>query len=353
MSSRFTYEALPMRVVFGDGSLQQLPAEAERLDIGRCLVLCTPGHQELGTSAAEILGDRTAGIFAGARMHVPVETAEAAVRAATDHRADSCVAIGGGSAVGLGKAVALTHGLPLIAVPTTYAGSEMTPIWGLTDATRKRTGRNRKVLPRSVIYDPRLTLALPADVSAASGLNAVAHAVEALYAPDRSPITSLWAEDAVKTMASALPAVVSNGADVAARSAALRAAWLCGACLGATTMGLHHKLCHVFGGTFDLPHAATHAVLIPHVASYMIAREPEAAAALSRALGDDPVTALHELADLTGAPRTLGELGIEEADLATVIDQTVAAVPVSPDELRALLLDALHGVSMNYTAESG
>jgi maleylacetate reductase len=343
MSEHFIYDALPMRVVFGVGSLQQLPSESEKQGLTKVLVLCTPGHRELGETAATLLGDRAVGVFAAARMHVPVKSAGAATRAAREAAADGCVAIGGGSAIGLGKAVALASDLPVIAVPTTYAGSEMTPIWGLTEHSRKRTGRDRKVLPRSVIYDPELTLGLPPMVSAASGINAIAHAVEALYAPDRSPVTSLFAEEGVRSLASALPALVADGDDIGARTAALRGAWLCGACLGATTMGLHHKLCHVFGGTFDLPHAETHAVLLPHVAAYMLARDSAANAALTRALGGEPAAAIAALADHVGVPRTLGELGIREADLETVVEQTVKHFSITADELRAMLLDALHG----------
>lgn len=341
--SPYTYEALPMRVVFGANSLSRLTDEAELLGLRRLLVLCTPGHQRLGERAANVLDNRAVGVFAGARMHVPVETARKATISATESGADGCVAVGGGSAIGLGKAVALGAGLPVIAVPTTYSGSEMTPIWGLTEHDRKRTGRDRKVLPRSVIYDPELTLGLPADVSAASGFNALAHAVEALYAPDRSPITSLFAEEGVRSLSSALPAVVSDGSNVAARSDALRGAWLCGVCLGSTTMGLHHKLCHVFGGTFDLPHAATHAVLLPHVIAYILTDEPEAEAALTRALGGDPVHQMITLAAHIGNPRSLGELGVEETDLDTVIDQTVAAVAIPPEDLRTLLVGAVRG----------
>jgi maleylacetate reductase len=345
LTEQFVYDALPMRVVFGVDSVQRLADEVEHLGLTRVLVLCTPGHRELGEHASALLGEHGAGVFAGARMHVPVESANAAAQAATEVAADGCVAIGGGSAIGLGKAIALARDLPVIAVPTTYAGSEMTPIWGLTERARKRTGRDRKVLPRSVIYDPLLTLGLPTDVSATSGLNAMAHAVEALYARDRSPITSLFAEEGVRSLASALPAVVDDGNDLQARSDALRGAWLCGACLGATTMGLHHKLCHVLGGTFDLPHAATHAVLLPHVAAHMLAREPEAEAVLARALGGDPVDAIVTLADRIGAPRTLGELGVRESDLDTVIEQTSGHYSITADELHGLLLGALRGVS--------
>ncbi|HYO36849.1 MAG TPA: iron-containing alcohol dehydrogenase, partial [Geodermatophilus sp.] len=183
----FTYQALPMRVVFGPGVLAELPAEVAALGLTRVLVLCSPEQEDTGRMVAAALGDRAAGVLAEARMHVPVEVAARARDRARELGADGCVAVGGGSAVGLGKAIALEHGLPVIAVPTTYAGSEMTPVWGLTEAGEKRTGRDLRVLPVSVVYDPELTLSLPAAMSATSGINAVAHAVEALYAPDATP----------------------------------------------------------------------------------------------------------------------------------------------------------------------
>ena len=255
MTRSFTYQALPMRVRFGIGALRRLPDEVAALGLTRVLVLCSPEQEATGKLVAEALGDRAAGVLPEARMHVPVEVAHRARTLATELGADGCVAVGGGSAIGLGKAIALEHGLPVIAVPTTYAGSEMTPIWGLTDGGAKRTGRDPRVLPASVLYDPDLTLTLPAGLSATSGMNAIAHAVEGLYAPDASPIISLMAEEGVRALATALPRVVADGADIDARAEAQYGAWLCGAVLGATTMSLHHKLCHTLGGTLDLPHA--------------------------------------------------------------------------------------------------
>jgi maleylacetate reductase len=249
-------------------------------------------------------------------MHVPVEVADRAVEAARAVGADGCVAVGGGSAIGLGKAIALRTGLPLIAVPSTYSGSEMTPVWGLTEGGAKRTGRDRSVLPRSVVYDPELALSLPVGLSVISGVNAIAHAAEALYAPDISPLIALTAQEGVRAMAGALPAVAADSQDVEARSRALYAAWLCGTTLGATTMGLHHKLCHVLGGTFGLPHAETHTVVLPYVLAHNAPAAPEAMAALGRALDtDDAPRALRELAGRLGAPRSLAELGLREADL--------------------------------------
>jgi maleylacetate reductase len=351
--SPFTYEALPMRVVFGAGSLRELPQEAERLGLRRLLVLSTPGQRALAEHAVTLLGEASAGLFAEARMHVPAHVADAARMAARDAGADGYLAIGGGSTVGLGKAVALQSGLPVICVPTTYAGSEMTPIWGLTENGRKRTGRDRAVLPRSVVYDPELTLHLPVEVSVTSGFNAVAHAVEALYAPDASPIVSLMAEEGVRSLATALPAVAADPLDLQARTDALRGAWLCGACLGATTMSLHHKLCHILGGTFDLPHAATHTVLLPYVAAFNLPAAPAAEQALRRALATDaPPTHLARAGAELGAARSLAELGLTEHDLGEVIAQALAQTqaqpyanprPVTAEGLHSLLTDALRG----------
>jgi maleylacetate reductase len=345
----FTYQALPMRVVFGAGALRTLPEEVAALGLSRVLVLCSPEQADTGRLVAAALGDRAAGVLAEARMHVPVEVAARARDLAVELGADGCVAVGGGSAVGLGKAVALEHGLPVIAVPTTYAGSEMTPVWGLTQDGEKRTGRDERVLPRSVVYDPELTLTLPAEMSATSGMNAIAHAVEGLYAPDATPIISLMAEEGARALAAALPRVVADGTDIDGRSEAQYGAWLCGAVLAATTMSLHHKLCHTLGGTLDLPHAATHTVVLPHALAYNAAAAPAAVAALSRALGtDDPARELWELAGRLGAPRSLRELGMAESDIPRIADLAVANPyanprPVTRDGVVELLTCAWRG----------
>lgn len=345
----FAYDALPMRVRFGPGVLAGLGAELDRLGLGRVLVLCSPEQEKTGELVAEALGGRAAGVLAQARMHVPIEVAHLARDRAAALGADGCVAVGGGSAIGLGKAVALEHGLPIVAVPTTYAGSEMTPVWGLTEGSRKRTGRDPRVLPVSVLYDPELTTGLPIGMSVTSGLNAVAHAVESLYAPDRSPVVSMMAEEGVRAMTAALPAIVADGSDRDARAQALFGAWLCGACLGATTMSLHHKLCHALGGTLDLPHAPTHTVVLPHALAHNQRAAPAAVAALSRALrAGDPARALWDLAGELGAPRSLADLGMAEADIARIAEQVVASpyanpVPVTRDGVGRLLRAAWAG----------
>ena len=346
----FTYQALPMRVVFGAGSLAKLPDEVAALGLTRVLVLCSPEQEKTGKQVADALGGHAAGVLPEARMHVPIEVANRARDLARELGADGCVAVGGGSAVGLGKAIALEHDLPVIAVPTTYAGSEMTPVWGLTEGGQKRTGRDIRVLPKSVLYDPEMTLSLPATLSATSGMNAIAHAVEGLYAPDATPIVSLMAEEGTRALAAALPRVVVDGADLVARGEAQYGAWLCGAVLAGTTMSLHHKLCHTLGGTLDLPHAQTHTVVLPHALAYNQPAAPDAVAALSRALGGapDPARELWELAGRLGAPRSLSELGMAEEDIPRIANLAVAnpyanPQPVTQEGVEALLRAAWVG----------
>ncbi|MDR7159799.1 maleylacetate reductase [Arthrobacter sp. BE255] len=345
----FQYQALPMRVTFGSGSLKSLPDEVRSLGLQRVLVLSTSFQEDLAREVSEQLGELSAGVHPEAEMHVPVESAHRAREVAKAAGADGYVAVGGGSTTGLGKAIALEFGAPIIAVPTTYAGSEMTPIWGLTAEGEKKTGRDPKVLPTSVIYDPELTLTLPVGMSVTSGFNAIAHAVEALYAPDGSPIISLMAEEGIRALVDALPKIAENPADIEARSDALYGAWLCGATLGATTMSLHHKLCHTLGGTFNLPHAETHTVVLPYALAYNSAHVPDAIAALRRATGaQEPASYLRQLSLGLGAPASLRELGLTDNDVETVVEQATRNPyanprPVTGDGIRALLTAALNG----------
>src|SRR5215472_13139450 len=293
----FVYDQLPIRVIFGAGSVERLADEVSRLGATRALVLSTPGQRRLAEEAAHRLGPLSAGIYAEAVMHVPAETARAALDLVQRIAADCLVAVGGGSTVGLGKAIAHDTGIPIVAVPTTYAGSEMTPIFGITEGGVKRTGRDRRVLPRAVIYDPQLTLALPPKISATSGMNALAHCVEALYAPDGNPIVSLMAAEGIRAIARALPIIVADGGNLEARGDALYGAWLAGTALGATTMGLHHKLCHTLGGSFNLPHAKVHTIILPHATAYNREAAPNAMRTIAAMLGaEDAAQGLYDLA---------------------------------------------------------
>lgn len=307
----FIFTGLPMRVVFGAGSISQLPAEVEKLGAKRALVLSTPGRSNSVREVAASLGDKLAGFYNKAVMHVPVEVAIDARRVAEELGADCCIAVGGGSTTGLGKAIALTSGLPTIAVPTTYSGSEMTTILGMTEGGRKKTARDPKVLPKTVIYDPALTVGLPVALSAASGMNAIAHCVEALYAADGNPINALEAEEGIRAMASALPRVMKNPGDLGARSDALYGAWLAGVSFATTGMGVHHKLCHVLGGTFNLPHAETHSIVLPHAARFNREAAPEAMARIARALGvADAPAGLYDLERSLHLQLRLADLGM-------------------------------------------
>ncbi|MEO5738488.1 MAG: maleylacetate reductase [Variovorax sp.] len=350
---RFVYVAQPARVVFGAGSLAQLGAEIEALGAKRALVLSTPGQRALAERVAGLLGARAAGVFDRAAMHVPIETAREAREVARQLGADCAVAVGGGSTTGLGKAIALDSGLPIVAIPTTYAGSEMTPIYGLTEGGLKKTGRDARVLPKTVLYDPELTLGLPLRTSVTSGINAIAHAAEGLYAVDANPVMSLMAQEGIRAIARSLPALRSRADDIEARSDALYGAWLCGTVLGNVGMALHHKLCHTLGGSFNLPHAETHTIVLPHALAYNASAAPEAMRAIAQALGSPPGTsaaqAAFDLARDHGAPTALRDIGLQAADIERALGIALQTPypnprPLERDALHALLHDAFEGV---------
>jgi maleylacetate reductase len=352
MSLAFVYNAWPGRVVFGAGALGKLGEEVRRLGLGRVLVLATPSHEADAQALAAGLGDVAAGVHAKAVMHVPVGTAREACDEARRLRADGVVALGGGSTIGLAKAIALELGLPILAVPTTYAGSEMTPIWGLTEGGFKKTGRDPRVLPRLVIYDPALLLGLSPATTAASGMNAMAHCVEALYAVDGNPIIALMAEEGLARLAESLPTAVREPGNLDARADTLCAAWLAGTCLGAVSMALHHKLCHSLGGSFNLPHAETHTAILPHATAYNAPAAPDAMARIARVLdagaGQSAAAAIFDLAVGCGAKMRLAELGLSEADLDRATEIALAAPypnprPLDRTAIRQLLEDAYRG----------
>jgi len=298
---------------------------------------------------AALLGARSAGVFDRAVMHVPIETARQARIEAVRLGADCAVAIGGGSTVGLGKAIALDSGLPIIAVPTTYAGSEMTTIYGITEGGMKKTGRDDKVLPRTVIYDPELTLGLPVSMSITSGMNAIAHAAEGLYSSTSNPIIDLMAEEGIRALGLALPRLRADPRDLEVRGNALYGAWLCGTVLASVDMALHHKLCHTLGGSFNLPHAETHTVVLPHALAYNAEAAPEAMRRIARALeGRSAPQAVYDLAREHGAPVALRDIGMQEQDLDRACDialqnQYPNPRPLERTALRQLLQDAYEG----------
>ncbi|WP_313067542.1 maleylacetate reductase [Achromobacter animicus] len=330
----FVYTASATRVIFGPGVIERLPEEMDRLGFKRILVVAAPSAVSQLRSTILGLEDRVVGVFDRPVPHVPISVAEEARQLAQTLGADSCLAIGGGSSIGLGKAIALTSGLPLAAVPTTYAGSEMTSVYGITDGGLKHTGRDPRVQPRTVLYDPMLTVSLSPALSASSGMNSIAHCVEALYAQDGNPVVSLIAEEGIRAFASALPRVVTSPDDENARTLALYGAWLAGSALGSTTMALHHKVCHVLGGSFNLPHALMHSIVLPHATKYNRDAAPEAMTRIARALdcGDAP-TGLYMLAERLRLPLSLASIGMPESGLEAAARQITSAPYPNPAAL--------------------
>ncbi|MBJ7437752.1 MAG: maleylacetate reductase [Sphingopyxis sp.] len=346
---QFIFEPHPYRVIFGAGTLGRVNEELNRIGT-RALVLSTPEQKADAAALADGLGPMAAGLFTDAVMHVPVPTVDAAVARAVELKADCVVALGGGSTIGLAKALALRLELPTLAIPTTYAGSEVTPIWGLTENGVKTTGRDRRVLPKAVIYDPELTLTLPVGMSIASGLNAIAHSMEGLYAFDGNPIVTLMAEDSIRALAASLPVIHKDPTNAAARAEALYGCWLAGSVLGAASVALHHKLCHTLGGSFDMPHAQTHTAVLPHAIAYNAPAVPEAMERASRALGGgDPATRLYELAAGLGAEMSLAKLGMPREGVAIAAKLAVSNPypnprPITEEGITHLLEHALDGL---------
>jgi maleylacetate reductase len=347
----FVYQARAGRVVFGPGSLQHLEREVLQLNSERALILCSPEQKETGEAVAARLGSRAAAVFDRAVMHVPLELAKEARALARELKADCAIAVGGGSTIGLGKAIALESDLPILAVPTTYAGSEMTPIYGITDAGLKKTGTDLRVLPKTVIYDADLTMSLPVALSVTSGINAIAHAAEALYSRDENPVTSLMAEEGIAALARALPAIVADAQNVEARAEAQYGAWLCGTVLGSVGMALHHKLCHTLGGSFNLPHAQTHTIVLPHALAYNRQAAPKAMQRIARALGsEDAALGVYELAKRCGAPLALKDIGMSAEDVVKAEDIASSNPYWNPRQIERkalleLLQDAFDGVA--------
>jgi maleylacetate reductase len=351
---RFTYTAQPGRVVFAAGAARTVLApEVERLGARRVLLIATDRDRALIDELAAPLGDRIAGRFSEVRPHVPLAVAERARAAARDTGADALVAVGGGSTIGTAKAIALESGVPIAAVPTTYAGSEMTPVWGLTDARRKTTGTDPRVLPRVVVYDPELTFALPAAVTGPSAMNAMAHCVEAFYAPGANPIADLMAEEGICALAAGVPGAVARPTELESRAETLYGAYLAGAAFAVVGSALHHKVCHVLGGAYDLPHAGLHTVMLPQVTAFLEPALPDVMARVARALGDrgrdGAAVGLYDLAAAIGAPTALEQIGMRADDLDAAARLALAKVPadtprpLAERDVRSLLERAFTG----------
>ena len=345
----FVHESLPQRVRFqAGGAAEGVKAEVARLGVERVMVIAAPAEAEL----ADIV---TSGLPTALRhdevvMHVPVEVAQRARAAAVAHRVDAIVSVGGGSTTGLAKAVAMTTRLPIVAVPTTYAGSEATAVWGLTEAGRKTTGTDPVVLPRAVVYDASLLRSLPVELSVASGLNALAHCVDSLWAPLADPINTVFATEGARALHDGLPLVVRDPGGLPGIELALYGAHLAAKAFASAGSGLHHKICHVLGGRFNLPHAQTHAIVLPYVLAFNAPNAPEVVVRLAAAFGSPTALAgLQDLRRALGAPRALRDVGLEEDDIPGAVEEVLAIVPasnptlVTSQNLTALLFAAWAG----------
>jgi len=348
----FRYDALPGRVIFGAGcSTSELEPELHRLGAQRVLLVVTDQERALADRLTEGVGvsDLIVAVFCAVRQHVPASTVDAILAVARESEADAVLSIGGGSTTGTAKAVALHTSLPILAVPTTYAGSEMTPIWGVTTGGHKTTGRDPAVLPRTVLYDPDLTASLPLSLTVSSAMNAMAHCVEALYAPGANPVTTLVAVEGIRVLAAGLVPITADQHDTAARRDLLYGAYLAGSAFAVAGSGLHHKICHVLGGAFDLPHAETHTVVLPHVTAF---NEPAVSdmRRAAQALGSDTVAAgLVRLNAAVDAPTSLLDIGMPPEGLDTAIgmvmekDLSDNPRPLTSRDVRSILSAAMHG----------
>ncbi len=334
MSSPTVHETLPCRVLVGPGARRGLPEETERLGAQRVLVVATRSAATTADELADGLGSRLAGRFDRPVVHTPVEVTAEAMTVVERTVADCVVAVGGGSAIGLSKAISARTDLPQIAVPTTYAGSEVTATLGETEGGVKTTRRDPALAPGTVVYDPELTLTMPPALTVTSALNALAHAVEALWAGNATALSNGIATESAEGIVAALPEVLVEPSATAERERLQQAAWLAGLCLAQTAMGLHHQLAHALGGTFDLPHAELHALLLPHVMRFNLPTAPQAATRLERIAGGDPVAAVADLATGQDVRTTLSALGVPRDGLRGIAERVVANPYPNPREPR-------------------
>ncbi|KAM6508324.1 hypothetical protein FALCPG4_018197 [Fusarium falciforme] len=334
----FVYTPLPHRIIFGRGSIRKLPQCLKELGFRRPLVLSTPQQVDQAKQITTILGPHVEAswVFSEATMHTPLDITEKALQFCREKHPDALVSIGGGSTTGLGKAISFRKDIYHIAIPTTYAGSEVTPILGETVDGVKTTQTHLSILPKTVIYDVDLALTLPLSMSLTSLVNALAHAVEALYAPNINPIVSLMAAEGVKSLARGAYELLDDANSILARSTCQYGAWLCGTCLGSVGMSLHHKLCHTLGGSFNLPHAETHTIILPHALAYNAPQIPEAMKILAGAFPDsdgDALRGLNTLLRKLGVPRSLGSIGFKEADIDKAADLAVSKSYPNPRDI--------------------
>ena len=352
----FVYESHATRVVFGYETISKVKEELQVLGGKRALVIATPGFTDLPQKIAKLLGELCVGIHQEAVQHVPNDVVEKSLQVVDSQHVDSLIAVGGGSAIGLAKAIALNKNLPILAIPTTYAGSEMTPIWGITENGLKKTGKDLRVKPKTIIYDPELTMTLPKGLTITSGMNAIAHCVEALYSESKNPIISLMAEEGISVLNLSLPKIMENPNHKEARSQALYGCWLGGTALGSVGMALHHKLCHVLGGSYNLPHAETHTVILPYAIWYNGSHIIDEVKILARALGteeDNVAGFIFDLAKSLNAPTSLAEIGMKEEDLDLASEYVTKNPYFNPRPIDKIAIRQLLGLAYRGERPTG
>ncbi len=352
---RFVHDTLPQRVSFGSGEAAA-SLEREVAELGASRVMVIASKREMDTAGTLTENLRVLLRYDDVVMHVPVEVAARGREAAATHNVDAIVSVGGGSTTGLAKAIALTTGLPVVAVPTTYAGSEATAVWGLTQGNRKTTGTDPRVLPKVIVYDATLTLTLPVPISVASGLNALAHCVDAMWAPKADPINAALAGEGIRSLAAGLPRVVSDPFDLNGREMALYASYLSAVAFASAGSGLHHKICHVLGGAYNLPHAQTHAIVLPYVLAFNGPAAPDAEHRIAAAFGTNrAIDGLEDLRRELGAPHALRDYGFAEDAIPEAAEAILPAVPpgnprpVTVADLERLLRAAWSGADPRAT----
>ncbi len=337
-----SYHTSPVRVVFGVDSKLALADEIRRLGCSRAVIIVVQAHADTAYKFAHQIGDLCIGIFSDVEMHTPLAITEQALDYVKEIEADCLIALGGSAAIGLSKAIALRTNLPQIALPMTFSGAEATTLLNETTNGQKTHVRSLAVLPEAILYDVSLTLPIPKQVIAATGMMAIAHAIEALYAPDRTPAIMLLAEEGIRIFAQTLPELHANPLDMLARTRALHGAWLCGSCLNATSMGLHHKLCEILGGSFHLSHFETHAALLPYTVGYNAAVVPDAMLRVARALrSGNAVQGLFDLVRYLGLTPSLAELGFKREHIERAAELVIANPVPNPRPLRRSAIRAL------------
>jgi maleylacetate reductase len=347
----FTYTAYAQEIIFGSGTLAQLGQAVGRFHWRR-LMLCTSPSLRLGghvTSIEAALGQRLIAAYERTQSHVLDFQLAEALEMAAEAEVEAVIGLGGGSPIGLAKAVSMALEerrtgqparadfptdqplVPVIAIPTTYAGSEMTPVYGVTHqtegTTRKITVKDAKVAPKLIIYDPSLSLNLPPSVTAGTGINALAHCIEALYSITRHPLSTTAALSGIRYITRSLPRCYAHGDDLEARTDMLLGAHLGGTALASVSMGLHHGLCHVLGGTAGIPHGVANGIILPHAMRFNLdvtaPQLAQAAAAMglelkeqgNEAAGEAAVQHVYNLIGQLGLPQRLRDVGVNEADL--------------------------------------